>query len=105
VENAIKHGFKKEIKNPKVDIRITNHNDGIHCLVTDNGVGRAKSQKPAVEDNHQPAGLAMVMEKAEVLRHCYGYNVLVEITDLHGNESEPRGTRIFIKFPKLTETP
>jgi ligand-binding sensor domain-containing protein len=105
VENAIKHGFKKEIKKPKVDIRMIDHTDTIHCIITDNGVGRRKNERLAAVNDHQPAGVTMVMDKTEVLRHYYNFNVLVEISDLYDNANDPRGTRVFITFPKLTAIP
>lgn len=105
VENAIKHGFKKEIKKPKVDIRMIDYADSIHCIITDNGVGRSKTEKPAAVNDHHPAGVTMVMDKTEVLRHYYNFNVFVEISDLCDSEKDPRGTRVFITFPKLTVIP
>jgi ligand-binding sensor domain-containing protein len=105
VENAIKHGFKNEIKEPKVDIRMIDHGDTIHCIITDNGVGRSKNERSVVVHDHQPAGVTMVMDKTEVLRHYYNFNVFVEIIDVCDQENDPRGTRVAITFPKLTTIP
>jgi hypothetical protein len=102
VENAIKHGFKEEIKNPTIDIRIIDHAGTIHCIITDNGVGRRRNERPVLVHDHQPAGVTMVMDKTEVLRHYYNFNVFVEISDVFDHENKPRGTRVAITFPKLT---
>ncbi|HEY8898510.1 MAG TPA: histidine kinase [Niastella sp.] len=105
VENAIKHGFKKEIKRPKLDIRMIDRSNTIQCIITDNGVGRNKAEKPAAVNDHQPAGVTMVMDKTEVLRHYYNFNVCVEISDLSDIENNQRGTKVIITFPKITAIP
>jgi sensor histidine kinase YesM len=105
VENAIKHGFKESIRHPKVDIRVKDHGDSIQCTITDNGTGRHSGEKPVVVNGHQPAGVAMVMDKAEVLRHYYNYHVSIDVSDVHFHENEARGTRVFITIPKLTVIP
>jgi LytS/YehU family sensor histidine kinase len=101
VENSIKHGFKGDLRNPKVEIRIIDNQDTLHCIITDNGIGRKKNDRPESKD-HTPAGVAMVMDKAEALKHYFNYNVYIEIIDLYTDDKKPGGTVVFISLPKQT---
>lgn len=102
VENALKHGLLHQ-KGPKrltIQFSVT---EELHCLITDNGVGRARAdeinrrQRP----NHNSFATSATEKRIDLLNHSGEEIYHVVTTDLHEG-SEATGTQVRLSFP-ITE--
>ncbi|MDR0802808.1 two-component regulator propeller domain-containing protein [Fluviicola sp.] len=104
VENAIKHGFKFDPKTRKIG-KITcwfkEENDGITCIIRDNGIGREaawKNQQTSNEPQHVSRGFSVTKERLDLLStHSNSHNV--RIVDLYDDDGNVVGTEVQLFIP------
>ncbi|OFX83787.1 MAG: hypothetical protein A2W99_03135 [Bacteroidetes bacterium GWF2_33_16] len=106
IENSIKHGFANKIEKGliRIDFIITTDNSGsdLHCLIEDNGIGRAKSQelRQNQTNKQKSRGTVITKERFALLNQTHprkGYKI--ETTDLYNQNNDTCGTRVDITFP------
>jgi LytS/YehU family sensor histidine kinase len=106
IENSIKHGFVNKLDKGliKIDFFISDQdtNAELHCIIEDNGIGRAKSKEMNQnQPNKQKSrGTKITTERLALLNQTHerkGYKI--DITDLYNDNEEPCGTKVDITFP------
>lgn len=102
VENAIWHGLmnKTETENQgKLTLSFSKENDNIKCIITDNGVGRAKAAELAKSRSpgHKSYGMAISQKRLELLKMDEEQLPRELVEDLYCN-GEPCGTRVTLKI-------
>jgi ligand-binding sensor domain-containing protein len=104
VENSIKHGLKySEGKRGMIHVNFEEKDGLIECSVTDNGIGRTKSEelnKASKETYHKSTALLVTQERLALLN--YEVNVQsLEIIDMYDEPGSPAGTKIIVRIPFL----
>ncbi len=100
VENAIWHGImnKEPGQKGKISVSFVQNEDLIICKITDNGVGRKKSQE-INESNinyHKPKATSITQNRVEVLNKVYQKNISITYQDPVNAEGEALGTIVTI---------
>ncbi|MEL6590876.1 MAG: tetratricopeptide repeat protein [Bacteroidota bacterium] len=101
IENAIWHGLMhKEEGEGKLQIKIEEKGELLHCSIEDNGVGRDKAlalkNKAAV--SHQSMALRLTRERLSLL-HKGNLDRLIQIFDLKDAAQQAIGTRVELSIP------
>ncbi len=93
VENAIKHGLEPMEKKGFLQVQFLELNEGVECLIKDDGIGRAKSQEMKKESIklYQSRGLELINKKIEILNDL-DYQINIEYVD------SEEGTEVRVKF-------
>jgi len=103
IENAIWHGVRA-LENRKGFIRISfipSSDDGLKCIIEDDGVGRVFSaNRRDINDNHKSRGISIVAERLQITSKLRKTNYKLEINDLYPGRSEP-GTRVEVDIPVI----
>ncbi len=96
-ENAIWHGIrhKKNKGHIHIEVKHSGH-DQILCSITDDGVGRSRSQDMKT-GQHKSFGMKISAQRMKLLRNDDKNNI--RIIDLYDNNQVPKGTRVEIKLP------
>jgi len=94
VENAIKHGLLPSQKPGIIKINFTEIEDYIHCIISDNGIGRKVSfmRKQQSIPANKSRGLELIKDRVEILNQL-GYHISIDFID-----PEEGGTIIQIKI-------
>ncbi len=98
VENAIRHGLVTSGKsNNFLLIDVSKTDEGIVCIIRDNGIGRAKSLelKMFKQERHRSLGNKISKERLEVIRELKLANITETIEDLFF-ENKVCGTEVKI---------
>jgi streptogramin lyase len=102
VENAIWHGLLHQNGERILTLAFKPHDaKTIICEVTDNGVGRQKSNdyKSKHHTNHVSKGLKITESRFKLLGEQYGFEPTVSIIDLFDDKKNPAGTKVIIQIP------
>lgn len=105
IENALLHGLlhKKGIK--KLSIVFDFIDNNLTCTITDNGIGRKKSEEIKTRKGGQHLSFALnAMEKRMRIlsQQLSSSDVGYQIIDLYNpDDNEPSGTKVIIKLPFL----
>lgn len=98
VENAIWHGImnKEEKEKGHVAIQLTSLENGIECIIEDNGVGRkvAGEIKRKNSVRHNSAGMNITQKRLELLHNGSLSGYKHEIEDLVDSDGRALGTRV-----------
>ena len=99
IENALIHGLLHKAGNKKLSITFE-LSDKLRCIITDNGVGRARSNeiKERQGGNHESFALEAIKKRLSILSNKDGDNFGYVVTDLY-NEGTPSGTQIEVTIP------
>lgn len=104
VENAIKHGFKydsTDSRTGKITCSFREENDGITCVIRDNGIGReaaGKNQQASNEPQHVSRGFSVTKERLDLLStNSTGHQV--RMVDLYGDDGSVIGTEVQLFIP------
>jgi hypothetical protein len=101
VENAIWHGVRA-LENRKGFILIKFipvENNGIKCIIEDDGVGRIASvSRQENIENHKSRGISIVAERLQINSKLRKINYKLEISDLNPDKPET-GTRVEVDIP------
>ncbi len=98
VENAVWHGLIPK-GGGTINIDFQQDLDYICCTVTDNGIGRIKSQEKKGKYNHRPMGMKIVEERLELLNKGQKRPIRIEISDQVDDHENATGTTVFIYIP------
>lgn len=100
-ENAIWHGLMHKEDKGSLTIAIFQEEDYLCCKITDDGIGRKKSQelsnRPA--NSHKSLGMRITAERISLLRRQIELETLITITDLVLPDGNPGGTEVLLKLP------
>jgi len=101
IENAIEHGFTKEIENPHLDISFSLKVDRIFIKVEDNGKGidNLISEK----ENHQSLAIQITEERLSMLKRNKKKSINLKISNLANTNPELKGTRVSFNIPHIEE--
>lgn len=100
VENAIWHGLRYKKDPGKLNVSITESESQISISITDDGIGRKKSQALKTENQkkYKSTGLENVGKRIELVNQIYGKKFEVSVEDLHPKKEET-GTVVLIRIP------
>ena len=101
VENSIWHGLNN-LKHPGiVTITITESQEGLKCVIEDNGIGREAAQKIKSSKKVKRAsmGMRITKDRLEKLNKVHNTNNTIEIIDLYDNEGNASGTKVILSIP------
>lgn len=103
VENSIIHGLQNKNGKGKIEIRLDYKNEGLHCSITDNGIGRKKAEQLKKERgiNHKSYGSKITETRLHLLNTIYGRKYDVRYTDLMDENRNCRGTKVEFNLPIL----
>ncbi len=102
IENAIIHGFKKEIEYPTLQLSLQQINNELLCIITDNGVGFSIGDKPRKNQEKTSLATQIVKERLAILSKKMNHNFSLEIRNL--NYKQKRGTEVLLNLP-YTQNP
>lgn len=99
IENAIKHGLlhKKGDKHLRIHFKLK---ESLICTISDNGVGRAASEKIQARRKKSHASFATksIENRFELLRKSYGENLGITYIDTE-TDGKPTGTTVILTVP------
>ena len=98
VENAIIHGLLPKNGDRKIQILIEQMDQGIRCVIEDNGIGRDASRELNKKRNrsHQSTALIAIENRIKILNASANTKIKMEIIDLQV-ENIPTGTRVILE--------
>jgi LytS/YehU family sensor histidine kinase len=99
IENSFRHGLFHKGDGGILEVIFTLENNGLKCIVRDNGIGRAKSSEINKwrDRSHKSSGLSTTMDRVKILDNNQGKMKLI-INDLVNNDGSPIGTETIIYF-------
>jgi hypothetical protein len=106
-ENAIWHGLmhlpagRQGKDGPgRLDIELSMKENILHCIITDNGVGREKAaeMKSKTAEREKSMGLKITTERLALFNREKGVHTFYEIEDIKDENGNPAGTKIVIKI-------
>jgi ligand-binding sensor domain-containing protein len=99
IENSIKHGLlhKKGAKHLVIQFSL---DDMLHCVITDNGVGRKRSEeiKQRSQQAHRSFATGATEKRIELLNSYMSNRYSFQITDLY-KDGLPSGTSVTVHIP------
>ena len=101
VENAIWHGLMQQETTGNLDIIITHpHENILHIVVQDNGIGRKKAMELESKSatKHKSFGMQITKDRINIVNKLYNMQATVEYEDIY-NEQKPAGTRVTLTIP------
>ncbi len=99
VENAVRHGILKGVRDGELKIQFHTSEEYLHCTVLDNGQGIFQSQKIKTNTDHQSMALTVTRERLESIS---GKDAL-DIQEITNKSKEVEGTQIAFKIPLQTD--
>ncbi len=103
VENAIWHGLMPKEEGGKIDVDVSVNGDKscLQITITDNGIGRTKSEelKSKTAIKHKSYGMKVTSERIELINQIYNTDTDVKIHDLVDENGKPSGTKVIIQIP------
>lgn len=103
VENAIRHGLRHKHGAGHLEISLDIEGSFIHCIIRDNGVGRAKAAeiKQHNQNIHTSIAMETTQERLNILNTDKKNRISVIITDLYDNNGIASGTKVDLYIPIL----
>ncbi len=99
VENAIEHGLRMLNGNRNLDIRIEDHDQFVHILITDNGIGRSAAKARGRKSTGQ--GINMLRNIYDIYNPVNQDHFSYTYDDLEDPiTKKSTGTRVTIRIPK-----
>ena len=104
IENAIIHGLKHKASAGQIDVEFTLRGKVMHCIVTDNGVGRVKAAEWNKEKraNHKSTAISVTRQRLEQYGSTQQISTGVEFIDLTEN-GMATGTQVIIRMPYFAD--
>lgn len=101
VENALKHGLLHKAGEKRLEIEMKLENGIFSCVVTDNGIGRKKSQEMKDRQNklYDSFSGSSLNTRMEILKKHFGGEIGIEIVDLYDESGVAMGTQVVLKAP------
>ena len=98
LENAIIHGLMPLSSKGKLSIQASIKNNALQIIITDNGIGLAKSKLYKTDKKHISRGMELIKERLEILSQLGKEPIEFIISPLQPN-AENVGTKITLSFP------
>ncbi|HEX2395329.1 MAG TPA: histidine kinase, partial [Bacteroidales bacterium] len=99
VENAIWHGVRGLQDRKGLINVIFFERGGIHCIITDDGVGRQLASKSVhYQEKKKSRGIGLIRERMQLINHLENKNYAIIIEDMYSDREEC-GTKIQIGIP------
>lgn len=100
IENAVKHGLLHRNGDKLLKVHFDLVENELHCVIIDNGIGRAKAEeiKKRQEAQHRSFATKATQKRIELLSLYEDSHYSFKITDLYEN-GEPRGTKVELILP------
>lgn len=100
VENAIKHGLLHKTGDKRLNVHFSLKENELHCLIIDNGIGRAKAEeiKKRQEAQHRSFATKATQKRIELLSLYDDSLYSFTITDLY-EDGEASGTKVELILP------
>lgn len=104
IENAVWHGLRYKENKGFLSIELKNQKENLQVLITDNGIGREKSQalKTTHQRDYKSTGIKNTKERMALLNKLYRTRFSVKIEDLENN-GEACGTSVEIIIPPINK--
>jgi sensor histidine kinase YesM len=104
VENAIWHGLMQVEGEKKIGIAFTLEGNLVKCIIEDNGIGIAQSEKnkAASKNRHQSVGLENLRKRIKIINGKYDANCSLVINDRKDLEHGKRGTLVVLRLNIIT---
>ncbi len=101
IENAIKHGLLHKEGEKRLTIDMYIQNNLFICEITDNGIGRKKSQEMKERQNklYESFSGKSLDKRLEILKKHLGGDFGVEMVDLYDNNNQSSGTKVILRAP------
>lgn len=101
IENAIWHGLMPKENGGTIAVSFNCQDNNLKIIVTDNGVGRAKSAelKSKSATAHKSFGMSITYERIELINQMYKTNISVTVNDLYNEQGMAQGTEVVIDIP------
>ena len=102
LENALWHGLSAKNGDKKITIDVTyKGNEYVQLIITDNGIGRAASQKINIEKStkEKSVGIEITKERLANFSKPFPNNYHLEIIDLFNKDQTSAGTQVVIDIP------
>jgi hypothetical protein len=99
-ENAIWHGLMQKDGPGRLDIELSMKESVLHCVITDNGVGREKAaeMKSKTAEKEKSMGLKITTERLALFNREKAVHTFYEIEDIKDENGNPGGTKVVIKI-------
>jgi LytS/YehU family sensor histidine kinase len=104
-ENAIWHGLMQKDGNGELLIELRHEENILHCVITDNGVGRKKAAmlKSKSAEKNKSLGLQITKNRMALLNGDLNGESFFEIHDLEDEQGNATGTKVSLKI-KIKES-
>jgi len=101
VENSIRHGLLHKKGAGYLLVQLKKREKSIHCIIEDNGIGRAKAEAIKIGKNYIKSSLGskITSERIEILNSLYGEEIDVRYKDFYDDKGNPNGTRVEVFLP------
>lgn len=101
VENAIWHGLMHKGDKGHLLIELHQEKNMLHCLITDDGVGRKRAAelKSKSASKNKSLGMQITAHRLELINALNEKATTVEVNDLVDALGEPCGTSVLLKIP------
>ena len=101
LENSLRHGIRyKEDGLGVVKIHFAKLDNRLLCIITDNGIGRAKaaSYKGQQAIQYQSKGMNLTAKRIELLNKMNESNITIKIIDLLNDAGNGIGTQVILNL-------
>jgi sensor histidine kinase YesM len=102
VENAILHGLNPLPHKGKLSIDLQSKNNFLICTITDNGIGRERSneiRRTMPQNKHKSLGMKITEDRLKILNDINRSQLSVIITDLKDAQGNATGTQVQLFVP------
>jgi len=103
VENAIWHGLMHKEGERFLQVKFSEQDDCIHCVIEDNGIGRERSREAKLATGqgkkHTSKGIEVSLERLKAMSNGNGCEGALQIFDLKDDDGNAIGTCVKIIFP------
>jgi LytS/YehU family sensor histidine kinase len=99
-ENAIWHGLMNKEGQGHLGIELSVDNKFLHCIITDNGVGRSKAFeiKSKSAEKQKSMGLQITSERLALLNQANAGPTYFNLEDILDEKGRAAGTRVILKM-------
>lgn len=103
VENSLLHGILPLTgKDGVITVEIQKEESHLKCVITDNGIGRVKSNENKKNKTHKSFGTSITQERLSTLYALQQQFMSETVTDLYDADGKPAGTQVTIYIPLIT---
>ncbi|MCX6180884.1 MAG: histidine kinase [Bacteroidetes bacterium] len=102
IENSVWHGLRYKEEKGMLDVRVAGSGDSLTVTITDNGIGRKKSQelKTHNQKQNESMGLKNIESRLQIINDLFKTNLKVQVQDANPKTGEGTIVNISIPFQK-----